>query len=409
MSKHSNTPELRFPEFDGEWEEKKLGDIADFTKGKLLGKKDLIDEGKYPCILYGELYTKYGSIINDVVSRTNVNKDKLKKGSKNQILIPSSGETIEDIATASTLNTNKDVYIGGDLNILTPKEQDGKFISLSLNGINKWNMAKLAQGKTVVHLYNNDIKTLNINLPHKMQEQQKIGNFFSKLDHQIELEEKKLELLEQQKRGYMEKIFSQELRFKDESGNNYHKWDNKKLNNIIHLQNGYAFQSNLFSDNGIPIIRITDINKSLVSAGTAYYPEYINIDERFKINKNDILIAMSGATTGKIGKYISNTPSYLNQRIGKFVMKNGSDSNFIFAYLNSMNFKKELTKLLVAGAQPNISSQDIENISLAMPSSEEQKRIGAFYLHFNNFIEKQSAKVQVLKQRKQGLLQKMFV
>ncbi|WP_449126084.1 restriction endonuclease subunit S [Staphylococcus chromogenes] len=263
----------------------------------------------------------------------------------------------------------------------------------------------IRDGKSISY---KEFSTFSINYP-SILEQQKIGNFFSKLDRQIELEEEKLELLEQQKKGYMQKIFSQELRLKDKSGNNYPKWNNKKLKDIIHLQNGYAFKSNLFSDNGIPIIRITDINKSLVSVGTAYYPEDINIDERFKINKNDILIAMSGATTGKVGKYISKTPSYLNQRIGKFVMKNGSDNNFIFAYLNSINFKKELNKLLVAGAQPNISSQDIENISLTIPSSEEQERIGTFYLHFNNFIEKQSSKVGLLKQRKQGLLQKMFV
>src|SRR5699024_10428647 len=111
-----------------------------------------------------------------------VNKDKLKKGSKNQILIPSSGETTEDIATASTLNTNEDVYIGGDLNILTPKEDDGKFISLSLNGVNKRNMSKLAHGKNVVHLYNNNIKIYKIKLTNKIQEQKKIGEILSKLD-----------------------------------------------------------------------------------------------------------------------------------------------------------------------------------------------------------------------------------
>src|SRR5699024_3254495 len=230
-------PELRFPEFESEWKNKNLENIVDFAKGKLLGKKDLIDKGRYPCILYGELYTKYGTIINDVVSRTDVNKDKLKKGSKNQILIPSSGETTEDIATASTLNTNEDVYIGGDLNILTPKEDDGKFISLSLNGVNKRNMAKLAQGKTVVHLYNNDIKTLNINLPNKIQEQQKIGEFFSKLDRQIELEEQKLEKLEEQKKGYMQNTISQEMRVKDENGNEYTNWETKKLDNMLSERN----------------------------------------------------------------------------------------------------------------------------------------------------------------------------
>ena len=229
----SNVPELRFPEYREEWEVKKLDEIVDFSKGKHLGKKDLTENDGVPCILYGELYTKYGPIIDEVISKTNIDTNKLKKGTKNQILIPSSGETTEDIATASALNINEDVYIGGDLNILTPKKEDGRFISLSLNGVNKWNVAKFAQGKTVVHLYNNDLRKLHINLPIKIEEQQKIGNFFSKLDRQIELEEQKLEKLEEQKKGYMQQIFSQQLRFKDEDGSNYLDWSIKELKEIL--------------------------------------------------------------------------------------------------------------------------------------------------------------------------------
>ncbi|WP_421668623.1 restriction endonuclease subunit S [Staphylococcus delphini] len=184
-----------------------MGEVVGFGKGKLLGKKDLSEGGKYPCILYGELYTKYGAIINSIQSRTNVNPNKLKKAEKNQVLIPSSGETVEDIATASVINVNEDVYIGGDLNVLTPKEDDGKFISLSLNSVNKWNVSRLAQGKTVVHLYNNDLKKLKIKLPIQFQEQQKIGDFFSKLDRHIELQGQKIENLKQRKQGLLQKMF----------------------------------------------------------------------------------------------------------------------------------------------------------------------------------------------------------
>lgn len=407
-NEQKNVPELRFPGFYGEWEEKKLGSIACFSKGKLGSKKDISQNG-IPFILYGELYTKYNAIIEKVYSKIAIDKNNLKVASKNEVLIPSSGETSIDIATASCIDINEEVAIGGDINILTPKNVDGRFISLSLNGVNKLELSKYAQGKTVVHLYNNDIKKLKLSLPINFEEQQKIGDFFSKLDRQIELEEKKLELLEQQKKGYMPKIFSQELRFKDENGNEYPEWKNKKLKDIINLQNGYAFKSNLFAEEGTPIIRITDINKSLVSAGTVYYPKNINIDERFKVKKDDILIAMSGATTGKLGKYISDNPSLLNQRIGKFVMKKGTDNEFMFTYLNSIIFKKELIKLLVAGAQPNISSQDIEEISLDLPFVEEQKKIGGFYNKFNFIVEKQANKVELLKQQKQSFLQKMFI
>lgn len=386
-----NVPELRFPEFDGEWEEKKLGDIADFTKGKLLGKKDLIDEGKYPCILYGELYTKYGSIINDVVSRTNVNKDKLKKGSKNQILIPSSGETIEDIATASTLNTNKDVYIGGDLNILTPKEQDGKFISLSLNGINKWNMAKLAQGKTVVHLYNNDIKTLNINLPHKMQEQQKIGEFFSKLDRQIELEEQKLEKLEEQKKGYMQQIFSQELRFKDENGEKFPDWQTTTLGQLSDITTG-SLDANAMVPNGK--------YKFFTCARETY-----QID-KYAFDTEALLISGNGANVGYIHYYKGKFNAY--QRT--YVLDNiQNDINFIKYYLERYLIKRIYSEKR-DGNTPYITRSTLYDMSISIPLAKlEQMKISRFLTKLDNKIQNQSDKVELLKERKKGLLQKMFI
>ncbi|WP_443240866.1 restriction endonuclease subunit S [Staphylococcus aureus] len=207
----------------------------------------------------------------------------------------------------------------------------------------------------------------------------------------------------------MQKIFSQELRFKDENGNDYPKWEEKKLGEIIILQNGFAFESSIFTKKGIPIIRITDINNSLVSAGTVYYPKNINIDDRFKIKKNDILMAMSGATAGKVGKYISDNPSLLNQRIAKFEMKYGTNSQFIFAYLNTKIFQQELTKLLVAGAQPNISSRDVEKISLTLPFHLEQQKIGALNKKMDYLIEKQQFKIKNLNLRKRWLLQKLFI
>ena len=406
-----NVPELRFPEFDGEWEEKKLGDIADFTKGKLLGKKDLIDEGKYPCILYGELYTKYGSIINDVVSRTNVNKDKLKKGSENQILIPSSGETIEDIATASTLNTNKDVYIGGDLNILTPKEQDGKFISLSLNGINKWNMAKLAQGKTVVHLYNNDIKTLNINLPHKMQEQQKIGEFFTKLDQQIELEEKKLAKLEEQKKGYMQKIFSQELRFKDENGNDYPNWIFEELNNIF-----TKYQNTIYLHDNEEYKRISISNKGKITHRDITFGKRIGRKRQYLIDlkkhPNTLTFIRQGVFLGGIGFIPSSLDGYIVTENMPLLSMSEEYSKKFMTYLFSSEsyYKSVIFKNLPTGsAQKALHEKDWLKSFVNIPVYSEQEKIGNFFEKQDNLIKKQSDKVELLKERKKGFLQKMFV
>ncbi|MDN8847739.1 restriction endonuclease subunit S [Staphylococcus aureus] len=398
-------PELRFPEFKDEWENKKLENIADFTKGKLLGKKDLIEKGRYPCILYGELYTKYGPIINDVVSRTDVNKDELKKGSKNQILIPSSGETAEDIAIASTLNTNKDVYIGGDLNILTPKKEDGKFISLSLNGINKWNMAKLAQGKTVVHLYNNDIKTLNINLPNKIQEQQKIGDFFNKLDRQIELEEQKLEKLEEQKKGYMQQIFSQQLRFKDENGNDYPEWEEKKLGDILERGNKDKvneigkYRRLTISLHGKGLYEVKQERKTKDTR-----PFYQRFEGELIIGKQNFFNGSIAIVTSEFNGFIC------SNAIMSYKISNHMNRKYLLEYLLQNDFLRKNEYLADGTGQKELSEKKFEELEINLPNSiNEQQKIGVFLERLDNLIEKQSNKLELLKQRKKSFLQKMFV
>lgn len=391
MTNEKNVPELRFPEYNEKWEEKKLGEIVDFSKGKLLGKKDLVENDGFPCILYGELYTKYGPIINSVISRTNVDKDKLKKGEKNQILIPSSGETTEDIATASALNINGDVYIGGDLNILTPKEKDGRFISLSLNGVNKWNIAKFAQGKTVVHLYNNDLRKLNINLPTKIEEQQKIGVFFSKLDQQIELEKQKLSLLEEQKKGYMQKIFSQELRFKDGSGNEYPEWEDVKLQNIANIKKGEQIKKENIDNNG----KYYHLNGGTTASSRT---------NLFNTNPFTISISEGGNSCG----FIKMNKEYFFSGGHNYTLLDLSVSNFyLYSYLKY--HEKKIMSLRVGSGLPNIQKKDISNYLIKIPRKEEQEKIGSFFKNLDEFIEKQANKVELLKQRKQSFLQKMFV
>ncbi|QLK85459.1 restriction endonuclease subunit S [Staphylococcus sp. 17KM0847] len=395
-----NVPELRFPEFDGEWEYNLFGEIVTNKSKKFDPKK----EDSTQDIELDSIEQNTGRLLNTYISKNFTSqKNKFYKGN---VLYSKLRPYLNKYYYAQMNGVcSSEIWV---LDSLDKQKLSNLFLYFFIQSNRFSNVANKTAGSKMPRTDWNLVENVRL-YKGSIEEQQKIGGFFSKLDQQIELEEQKLAKLEEKKKGYMQKIFSQELRFKDENGKEYPEWEVKRLNNIIHLQNGYAFQSNLFSDKGTPIIRITDINKSLVSVGTTYYPEDINIDERFIINKNDILIAMSGATTGKLGKYISDNPSYLNQRIGKFVMKDGGDNDFIFAYLNSMNFKKELTKLLVAGAQPNISAQDIENISLVIPSSEEQRKIGVFFNKLDKLIKRRFDKIELLKHRKKGLLQKMFV
>ncbi len=405
MTEHKNTPELRFPEFKEEWKFQKLGNLAQFSKGKSLSKKDLNINGN-PCILYGELYTKYGAILNKVYSKTSTQNDSLVFSKRNQILIPSSGETDIDIATATAIDTDVKIAIGGDLNIITPINSDGRFISLYINGKGKYNLAKYAQGKSVVHLYNSDIKKLNFYLPTNMVEQKKIGNFFSKLDRQIELEEEKLELLEQQKRGYIQKFFSQELRFKDANGNSYPDWSIKKIEDISKVNKGFTPNTkndeywDELNENWLSIAGMTQKylykgNKGITKKGASKHA---------KVDK-DTLIMSFKLTLGKLA--IVKEPIYTNEAICHFVWKESNvNTEYMYYYLNSINIS-------TFGAQAvkgvTLNNDSINSIIVKLPVIQEQNKIAYFFNELDKLIRKQYAKIEVLKQRKKGLLQKMFI
>lgn len=198
-------PKLRFSGFTGSWEVKKLGEVANLSKGKGIAKSDIDIHGQTPCIRYGELYTRYGEQIKTVFSRTNIPSQDLVLGKVNDVIIPSSGETHEDIATASCILV-PGVAIGGDINILrTPL--NGLFLSYYLNSAKKHEIAHIAQGDAVVHLYGTQLSKLSICFPPTLAEQQKIADCLSELDEMISAQQQKVEALKEHKKGLMQKLF----------------------------------------------------------------------------------------------------------------------------------------------------------------------------------------------------------
>ena len=198
---------MRFPEFHGEWEKCKLGDIATLTKGSGISKDQRSATGT-PCILYGELYTTYKSeVINYVVSKTDISDKNLVRSCANDIIIPSSGETAIDISTARCV-LSPDVLLGGDLNIIRLKDGDGRFFSYQLNGVRKYDIAKIAQGVSVVHLYGESIKGLTVSFPSN-KEQQKISTLLSLIDERIATQSKLIEMLESLIKGIAHKVSKQ--------------------------------------------------------------------------------------------------------------------------------------------------------------------------------------------------------
>jgi type I restriction enzyme S subunit len=193
--------ETEFPD----WEEKKLGEIAKFLKGKGLPKSELLDNGHYKCIHYGELFTKYKETIKRIISRTNINSNRILS-KENDILMPTSDVTPNGLATASCLNKNN-IIIGGDVLIIRQEEKklDGVYFSYLISS-NKKGVMRLVSGSTVYHLYGSDMKTLKIKIPY-LQEQQKIATYLSAIDKKIENVQTQIEKTEAFKKGLLQQMF----------------------------------------------------------------------------------------------------------------------------------------------------------------------------------------------------------
>ena len=171
------------------WEQRELKELATFAKGSGYSKTDITEQGT-PLILYGRLYTKYETTINEVDTFTEPKKGSIySKGG--EVIVPASGETAEDIARASCVSISG-ILLGGDLNIIYPNDTlEPTFLALSIsNGEQQKDLAKKAQGKSVVHLHNSDLETVKITYP-KRAEQIQIGQYFSHLDHLITLHQRK--------------------------------------------------------------------------------------------------------------------------------------------------------------------------------------------------------------------------
>lgn len=197
---------MRFPEFTEEWKETKLGKIAEITKGSGISKDRLSEYGS-PCILYGELYTKYKSeIINEVYSRTELDSSLLVKSKANDVIIPCSGETAIDISTARCVPFNN-ILLGGDLNIIRLKNNDGGFFAYQLNGTRKKDIARVAQGVSVVHLYGENLKHIRVYHP-AIEEQKKITRLLSLIDKRIATQNKIIKDLKKLKSAIVDRLYS---------------------------------------------------------------------------------------------------------------------------------------------------------------------------------------------------------
>jgi len=382
----SNTPKLRFPEFSGEWEEKRLSDIASFSKGKGYTKNDLVNDGS-PIILYGRMYTKYETVISDIDTFVNLQEGSIiSKGG--EIIVPASGETAEEISRASVVK-NKGIILGGDLNILSLQKDkyNPEFFALTISsGTSQKRLSKLAQGKSVVHLHNEDLSGLQIKVP-SLPEQQKIADFLSNVDSIITAETKILNTLQKKKKALMQKLFTQQLRFKSADGTDFPAWEEKKLGEcVISISSGK--------------------NKQKDSAGN--YPVYgsmgiIGYSEQYVYNKDCILVARVGANAGTLhiakGKY--------DVSDNTLIIELNENELLSFYYFLLVNIN--LNKLNYGTGQPLVTSGMLKNIDIQLPCKAEQQKIADCLSSLDSLIQTQQKVVTTWQQRKKALLQQMFI
>ncbi|MFZ4754234.1 MAG: restriction endonuclease subunit S, partial [Chitinophagaceae bacterium] len=155
-------------------------------------------------------------------------------------------------------------------------------------------------------------------------------------------------------------------------------WEIKKLGEICDFQNGFAFKSNTYKETGLPILRITNIqNQTLELNDLVYFDakDYKENFDRFKVFKDDLVVAMSGATTGKLGINTTDTVFYLNQRVGKFIPKSQIAKPFLYYFLSTK--VEESLRIAAGAAQPNLSTEQINNFEIPLPPLPEQQRIVA--------------------------------
>ena len=191
--------------------------------------------------------------------------------------------------------------------------------------------------------------------------------------------------------------------------NFYEKWNRKKLQRIAPLRGGFAFKKEKFQKCGVPIVRISNIKFDGTVGGEFEYYSKINSDEKFVLRGRSILLAMSGATTGKIAMLDSEEEYYQNQRVGYFQNTGAVDYDFLSSILQTKEFTNQLNSVLVAGAQPNISSKEIDSFVFYIPESlEEQSAIGALLRTLDDLLSSYKDNLTNYQSLKATMLFNMF-
>lgn len=389
----SRNPKIRFKGFDKEWEEVKLGNIAEFFNGRRIPiESEIRVKGQYP--YYG------ASGIIDYVEGYIFDGE--------YVLLAEDGANIIMRNSPIAYLTKGKFWVNNHAHIMSMKKGSNIFLAQILE--NK-SYEKFNSGTAQPKLNSQVVKNITFNVPLE-DEQIKIGEFFKQLDSIISLHQQELDTLKQTKRGFMQKMFPKEgefvpkVRFSGFTG----EWKKYSLKDLAKIRTGKAFESTDFIDDGEYMVvtnkNILDQTNGIVSRGTRINISDQNVLKKYVLSGENILVTMDGVNIGVTGKY-SNDKAVLAQRVGRL---NSKQIEFIYQVTKSSRFIAEMNKLSVGNAIKHISLNQISNYSFMAPASEEEQEIiGEFFKKIDRTIALQQQELDALKQTKKAFLQKMFV
>lgn len=399
MEKVKKAPAIRFRAYNRDWKQLSLDQHASFLKGKGYKKEDLKSSGQ-EIILYGKMYTDYKTAYTK--SDTFVN---LQQGSvlsqAGDVIVPASGETAEEISIASAI-LKDNIILGGDINIIRPTgDLDPIFLALSIStGSVKNELTKMAEGATIAHLRNNNLKKVTVVAPH-LEEQTQIGNFFKNLDEKLELEKEKHEKLKNFKKAMLEDMFPKEgekvpkVRFEGFDD----EWQGKELSTIVQITMGQSPSSSNYSDfsnEGLYILiqGNADLHKRKV------VPRVWTSQVTRKADRGDIIMSVR-APAGTVGK------TEYDAVIGRGVASI-KGNEFIYQMLIKME-DSYWEKISTGSTFDSIDKKTINEAVAFIPEVTEQTLIGNFFKNLDEKIALSEKKIAKIENFKKAMLEKMFV
>ena len=407
------TPKLRFKEFDGDWENYELGNISDIKTGPFgstLHQEDYVESGT-PIITVEHL-GEIGITSQNLPLVSDQDKIRLKAYALQEGDIAFSRVGSVDRCAIITDKESGWLFSGRILRVRpNQKNINSKNLMYALKTEDaKHRIRSVAVGQTMPSLNTEILKNFSISLSSSKEEQTKIASFLSAVDEKISQLTQKHELLSQWKQGMMQKLFSQQLRFKADDGSEFGEWEETTLGEIGTFKSGQGFPEQFQGGkDGIPFFKVSDMNilgnEKIMKVANNYVNSEAITKMKAKVIDNEAIIF------AKVGAAI-----FLER---KRLAKNFLIDNNMMAYLSNqkMNimFLKQfldnikLSKFVQVGALPSYNSSDLAIIPISLPCLEEQTKIANFLSAIDQKIEVVAQQIEQAKTWKKGLLQQMFV